>query len=242
MVPGMQMLRVLVGRTRSATLSYKTFLKHKVCGSHPSLSTSRSCKNIFKENDDDGTNKLIAELIEEDVKDSDAGRGLGPSLFRPSSATKPSFDQTKSEERWLEMEAEHQAHMDEPRSELRQARQTKDRLRDDREIWKHAAEYYQQDQRQGGDHGEGEEEEEVTPSGRQRTLDPVDLEVVVVVVVEIHTGLHPIAVDVEEVILQDRHQKIQLMMEFMTLRRSRYPGERLTKSSFLRFPRLLILT
>ena len=62
--------------------------------------------------------------------------------------------------------------MDELRSELRLAKETEDRLRGDREYWKHTAEYYQQEQHSGGGYGEGEEEEEVTPSESPTNLGP----------------------------------------------------------------------
>ena len=147
----------------------------------PSSSTSRSHKNIFKGNVDDGTNKLIAQLIEEDVRDAEVGRGLGPTLNCPGTTAQSSSGQAEREERWLEVETEHQVCMNELLSELRQTRQTEDRLHGDREFWKHAAEYYKQDQRQGDDHGEGEEERKKLPlRSRQRTLDQTDLEAVVV--------------------------------------------------------------
>ena len=49
--------------------------------------------------------------------------------------------------------------------------ETEDRLRDDRAFWKHAAEYYQQVQHEGGGDG-GEDEEEVTPSESPTNLGP----------------------------------------------------------------------
>ncbi|CAE7336617.1 unnamed protein product [Symbiodinium sp. KB8] len=66
---------------------------------------------------------------------------------------------------------------------------------------------------------------------RRLTLDQVGL---VVARVEIRMGHHLTAVDTEEVILRDRRPRTQLMVEAMTLQRSRYPEGRLTKSLFLR--------
>ena len=139
--------------------------------SMPSSSMSRSYKNIFKENDDNGTGKLIARLIEEDVRNADAEQGHDHNLLRRDPATQSSSSQTKGEERWLKMESEQQARMDESSSELRLAKETEDRLGGDREYWKHTAEYYQQAQHPGGGYGEGEEEE-VTPSESPTNLGP----------------------------------------------------------------------
>ena len=136
----------------------------------PSSSTSRSFKNIFKENIDNSTSKLIAHLIEEDVKIADAEQRLDHNLFRHDPATQPSSSQVRGEERWLEMESEQQVRMDQLRSELRLAKETEDRLRGDREYWKHTAEYYQQEQHQGDGYDAGEEE--VTPSESPTNLGP----------------------------------------------------------------------
>ena len=38
----------------------------------PSSSTSRSQRNSFNENDDNGTGRLITQLIEEDIRNADA--------------------------------------------------------------------------------------------------------------------------------------------------------------------------
>ena len=84
--------------------------------------------------------------------------------------------------------------MDQLRSELRLAKETEDRLRGDREYWKHTAEYHQQEQHQGDGYDEGEEEE-VTPSESPTNLG------LVVARVEIRMGHHLTAVDAEEVIL-----------------------------------------
>ena len=129
-------------------------------------------QEYLQESGDNGTNKLIADLIEEDVKNADAEQGLDHNLFRQDPATQSSSGQMRGEERWLEMESEHQVRMDELRSELRRAKETEDRLRCGREYWKHAAEYYQQEQHQGDGHEEGEEEEEVTPSESPTNLGP----------------------------------------------------------------------
>ena len=137
----------------------------------PSSSTARSFKNVFKENIDSGTSKLIARLIEEDVKNADAEQRLDHNLFRHDPATQPSSSQVRGEERWLEMESELKVRMDQLRSELRLAKETEDRLPGDREYWKHTAEYYQQEQHQGDGYDEGEEEE-VTPSESPTNLGP----------------------------------------------------------------------
>ncbi|CAE7475880.1 unnamed protein product, partial [Symbiodinium microadriaticum] len=129
-------------------------------------------QEYLQESGDNSTNKLIADLIEEDVKNADAEQGFDHNLFRQDPATQSSSGQMRGEERWLEMESEHQVRMDELRSELRRANETEDRLRGGREYWKHAAEYYQQEQHQGDGHEEGEEEEEVTPSESPTNLGP----------------------------------------------------------------------
>ena len=114
---------------------------------------------------------MIARLIEEDVKNADAEERLDHNLFRHDPATQPSSSQVRGEERWLEMESELKVRMDQLRSELRLAKETEDRLRGDREYWKHTAEYYQQEQHQGDGYDEGEEEE-VTPSESPTNLGP----------------------------------------------------------------------
>ncbi|CAE7316995.1 unnamed protein product [Symbiodinium microadriaticum] len=108
---GMPKLNSQSERMRSAALSFKIF------------SASRSHGNIFKENDDNGTGRLITHLIEEDVMHADLEKG-------------------RDHHRWMRMESEQQARMDELRSELQHAKENEDRLRGDREYWRQEAEYY----------------------------------------------------------------------------------------------------
>ena len=193
--------------------------------SMPSSPISPSQPNIFKESDDNGTERLITHLIEEDVKDADEERA-------------------RDHERWKRLESEQQARTDELRSELQHARENENRLRGDREYWKHEAEYYKQEHQEGDDYDEGEEEE-VSPSGRQPTsaqVDPVVDQVDLVVVVMTPRSRHHIAVDQREVILRDRpltHQ--QAVAQPMSLK-SRYPEGKPIGLSCLHFRKLLILT
>ena len=119
----------------------------------PSSSSSRSQPNIFKENDDNGTQRLITRLIEGDVKNADD-------------------EKLRERERWDKLEAQHLERMDELRSELRHAKENEDRIRDEREYWRQEAEYYKQENHHEDDYGEGEEEEEMPPSESPTNLGP----------------------------------------------------------------------
>ena len=91
--------------------------------SMPSSSSSKAQPNIFKETDDDENQRLIARLVEEDVRGADEER-------------------LRERERWEELEAERLHHMDELRSELRRAKENEDRIRGEREYWRQEAEWY----------------------------------------------------------------------------------------------------
>ena len=119
--------------------------------SMPSSSSSRSQPNIFRENDDNGTQRLITRLIEEDVKNADD-------------------EKLRERERWDRLEAQHLERLDELRSELRHAKENEDRIRDEHEYWRQEAEYYKQENHHEDDYGEGEEE--VPPSESPTNLGP----------------------------------------------------------------------
>ena len=121
--------------------------------SMPSSSSSRSQPNIFRENDDTETQRLITRLVEEDVKNADDAK------FR-------------ERERWDKLEAQHSERMDELRAELRHAKENEDRIRGEREYWRQEAEYYKQEDHHEDDYGEGEEEEAVPPSESPTNLGP----------------------------------------------------------------------
>ena len=123
--------------------------------SSSSSSTARPFKNIFKESDDGGADKVIAELIDRDVKASDEGQEQERSTSQAGPLTRPTTSSTSDNECLARMEADYASQIAELRSELRQAKRTEDRLRDDRDNWRQAAEYFHQDSQQDG----GDDEE-----------------------------------------------------------------------------------
>ena len=126
--------------------------------SSSSSSTARPFKNIFKEDDNGETDKVIAELIEHDVRAFDERKRQEVPISQAMPLARPAASSTSNNERSARMEADYIAKMAELRAELRQAKQTEDRLRDDRNNWRQAAEYFQQDSQQ--DNGDEPEEEE----------------------------------------------------------------------------------
>ncbi|CAE7268027.1 unnamed protein product [Symbiodinium sp. CCMP2456] len=144
-------------------------------------------KNSFvEENDDVKTQKLIAELIEQDVLRADGTGGQDKSVYgalpwarldqarceqiaQLANTAPSSSSDVKSHLGRIEAE------MVKLRLELREAKKTEERLREDRNIWKQAAEQFQQeyDQEQGGDDGQNfYTEEEVSPSESPTNLGP----------------------------------------------------------------------
>ena len=158
-----------VARTPCAMLSYVIFLRCEACGSH--LRLLHLQHGHTRTSDDVGTDRLIAELVERDVRVADEGREQGASSSQTRSTTHPATSSTSDSEHLARMEAKCAARMDELLSELRQAKRTEDRLRDDRDNWRQTAECYQQDRWQNENHDEGEEEE-VTPSESPTNLGP----------------------------------------------------------------------
>ncbi|CAE7274956.1 unnamed protein product [Symbiodinium sp. KB8] len=72
----------------------------------------------------------------------------------------------------IKLESDYSAKMAELRAELRQARQTEDRLHDDRNYWRAAAEEFPQDDSQDHDEEQEEEEESVPPSESPTNIGP----------------------------------------------------------------------
>ena len=141
---------------------------------------------------------MIAELIEHDVKISDEQNQenfipRSTPLARHASSSKPDNG------RMARLESDYSAKMAELRAELRQARQTEDRLHDDRNYWRAAAEEFPQDDSQDHDEEPEEEEEGVPPSeSPTNILDLVDLVVVMTMMILLLEN-----VDVMAVILLD---------------------------------------
>ena len=106
---------------------------------------------------------MIAELIERDaeafVKEGKQDR----TALRATPAAQSSTSTSGDQERLARLEADCTVQMAELRAELPQAKQTEDRLRDDRDQWRQTAEYLQENSQQGPEDEEqedGEEEED----------------------------------------------------------------------------------
>ena len=124
--------------------------------SSSSSSTMRPLKNIFKKDDGDKTEKLIAELMERDVKAFDESKRHESSTPQAKPLARPAASSLGDTERLAKIEAGYVEQMTELRAALRQAKQTEEHLRDDRNHWRQAAEYFQQDSQQdNGDEQEG---------------------------------------------------------------------------------------
>ena len=187
--------------------------------SMPSSSTSRSQPNIFKESDDNGTERLITHLLEEDVKDADEERA-------------------RDHERWKRLESEQQARMDELRSELQHARENENRLRGDREYWKHEAEYYKQEHQQGDDYKKKKKSRLQSRQPTSAQVDPVVDQVDLAVVVMTPRSRHHIAVDQRGG--DPPGPPSDAPAQPMSLK-SRYPEGKPIRLSCLHFRKLLIL-
>ncbi|OLP76318.1 hypothetical protein AK812_SmicGene43762 [Symbiodinium microadriaticum] len=141
--------------------------------SSSSSSTMRPLKNIFKKDDGDKTEKLIAELMERDVKAFDESKRHESSTPQAKPLARPAASSLGDTERLAKIEAGYVEQMTELRAALRQAKQTEEHLRDDRNHWRQAAEYFQQDSQQdNGDEQEEEEEEDVSPSESPTNIGP----------------------------------------------------------------------
>ncbi|CAE7648662.1 unnamed protein product [Symbiodinium sp. CCMP2456] len=127
----------------------------------------------MEEDDDGNTQKLIAYLVEQDVRRLDeTGKrdksvsGAVP-LARPEQAAPPANSAPSSSSgingHLGRIEADYIAQMTKLRLELREAELTEERLREDRNIWRQAAEQQEFDQ-EGDGEDENEDGEEVSPA------------------------------------------------------------------------------
>ena len=132
------------------------FSKRKVRGGHP-------CPPLLHHGhiDDAGTDKLILELVERDVKDDDERRDFGQPSFHASSNAQASAYSAKDDGRLRKMEAEHQAHiwMNYVLNYVKP-----DKQKTDYEVIVNIGDTQPSITKQGENYDEGEEEEEVTPS------------------------------------------------------------------------------
>ena len=143
-------------------------------GSTSSSSNTKPFKNIFMTDEDEKTEKLISELIEKDARMLDGNKAQDVSVAQAMPLARPGASSSSSTgaSRYLTLiENDYIAQMTEMRIELQQAKKNEERLREDRNTWRQAAEQLQQEN-QDGEEDNGDDDEEVPPSESPSNLGP----------------------------------------------------------------------